>query len=305
MSAPASSIPLPRPSSRKATLYGFVAIALWSVTIGMLRSVSERAGPVGGAALIYGAGALCLLALFRPPPARLFAPRYLLVGGGLFVLYELMLSLSVGLAVSREQALVVGLINYLWPLLTVLCAVLLNGERLGLLALPGFALSLYGVACVFAGSMTPALAPLVEAVRDAPLSPAMALAGALCWALYCALTRRWAGGRNGVTWFFCATAAVLLAMAVATGALTALPDAVTLLQAVLAGAALSTGYALWNVAMLHGRVTLITGAAYATPVLSSAFAAVWLGASTSPAFWWGALLVSVGALLCWQAGRRR
>ena len=58
----------------------------------------------------------------RSPP--LFTGRSLL-----FVSYEICLALSVGLAGSRQQAIEVGMVNYLWPSLTILFAILFNGQK--------------------------------------------------------------------------------------------------------------------------------------------------------------------------------
>lgn len=41
------------------------------------------------------------------------------------------------------------------------------------------------------------------------------------------------------------------------------------------------------------------------PVLASAFAALWLGAHLTAQFWQGAVLVTAGSLMCWQANRQR
>ena len=48
-------------SQKKATLIGLMAIVLWSAIVGLIKSVSEGFGPVGGAALIYSCSALLLL----------------------------------------------------------------------------------------------------------------------------------------------------------------------------------------------------------------------------------------------------
>jgi drug/metabolite transporter (DMT)-like permease len=64
------------------------------------------------------------------------------------------------------------------------------------------------------------------------------------------------------------------------------------------------GYALWNIGILRGNLTLLATASYSAPVLSSAFAALWLGVSLQMQFWQGAVLVTVGSLLCWQATRQ-
>ena len=47
---------------KRATLIGLAAILLWSTMVGLIRSVSEGLGPVGGAALLYTlSGLLCLV----------------------------------------------------------------------------------------------------------------------------------------------------------------------------------------------------------------------------------------------------
>ncbi|MEG0632408.1 MAG: EamA family transporter, partial [Pseudomonas sp.] len=63
------------------------------------------------------------------------------------------------------------------------------------------------------------------------------------------------------------------------------------------------GYALWNIGILRGNLTLLATASYGAPVLSSAFAALWLGAHLTPQFWQGAVLVTAGSLVCWHATR--
>ena len=68
--------------------------------------------------------------------------------------------------------------------------------------------------------------------------------------------------------------------------------------------AMAGGYALWNIGIIRGNLTLLATASYSAPVLSSAFAAVWLGASLTLQFWQGAVLVTVGSLLCWHATRQ-
>ena len=44
-----------------ATFLGLLAIVLWGTVVGLIRSVSESFGAIGGAALIYTVGSVCLL----------------------------------------------------------------------------------------------------------------------------------------------------------------------------------------------------------------------------------------------------
>lgn len=292
-----------RPVSPAATLCGLAAILLWSTMIGMVRGISSALGPVVGAAAIYTAGAIFLWLLFRPASPRGARPVYLLLGGALFVAYELCLSLSLGLALDDAQAMELGIVNYLWPCFTILLAVAMNGQRLRPWIAPGLALCLGGVIRVVGGGSEWSLSSLSTGVASNPAVYALAFAGALLWALYCNVTRRLADGYNGVTVFFSATAAALWGLAVLGGEPLAVPSAQLWFEVAAAGAALGAGYALWNVGMLGGDMPLLTTASYAGPLLSTAFAAAWLGAPLTPPFWQGAALVTAGSLLCWRATR--
>lgn len=291
-------------SERAATACGLVAILLWSTAAGLIRSVSELFGPLGGAALIYTLGAVLLVLFLGRPRVRATSWFYLVVGSALFVEYELCLSLALGYASNRNQAIELGVVNYLWPCLTVLLAIVMNGQKARWLILPGTALALFGIVWVVSGDGL-ALATLVANVSTNPLSYSLALGCAVTFALYCNVTRRYAGGQNLVMLFFTLAAVVLwLKYALSTEVL----PAFTLnssLQLGAAGVAMAGGYALWNLGILRGNLTLLATASYSAPVLSSAFAAVWLGAHLTAQFWQGAVLVTVGSLMCWQATRTR
>ena len=83
--------------------------------VGLIRSVSEGLGPVGGAAMIYTVSGLLCLVTVGFPDLRRFSTRYLIAGSILFVSYEMCLALSLGYAATRSQAIEVGMVNYLWP----------------------------------------------------------------------------------------------------------------------------------------------------------------------------------------------
>lgn len=102
-----------------ATFYGVISILLWSTMVGLIRSVSENFGAVGGAALIYTVGTLILIAVMGMPKIRNYPKRYLIWGTLLFVSYEICFVLALGLASSRQQAIELGMVNYLWPSFTI------------------------------------------------------------------------------------------------------------------------------------------------------------------------------------------
>ncbi len=288
-----------------ATACGLMAIVLWSTVVGLIRSVSEHFGPIAGAALIYSVGTFFLFMLLGVPRLRTFPRAYLVAGSVLFVAYEVCLSLSLGFALDRTQAIELGIVNYLWPCLTVVLAILFNGQAARWWVIPGIVLAVSGIAWVMSGGEGLSLSRTLSNVSSNPLSYGLAFGGALIWAVYCNVTKRWANGKNGVALFFLLTAVVLWGKyalnAVAIPALSA--EAV--IELWITGAAMAAGYALWNKGILHGNMTLLASASYFTPVLSTVFAAAWLNTALAPAFWQGVAMVTAGSLICWAATRAR
>lgn len=291
-------------SAKRATAFGLLAILLWSTSVGLLRSISEHFGPVGGAALIYTVSAICLCLARGLPKVREIPPRYLWIGGALFVTYEIFLALAIGLAHSRSQSLELGMINYLWPSLTILLALFINQQRSSLWLWPGLALSLAGIVQVMKGDGAWSPLQMWHNILDNPLAYGLAFAAALIWALYCNITRRWSAGKNGVSLFFCTTAAVLW---VKFAFVSEAPIHFTLpatLQLLFMGASTAIAYSAWNHGIQRGNMTLLATASYFTPVLSALIASLWLGLHPGWGFWQGVAMVVAGSLLCWLATRR-
>ena len=295
------------PTPTHATLIGLIAIVLWSAIVGLIRSVSDHLGPTGGAAMLYSVASCFLLLTVggaRPRDLRAFPPRYLLWGSVLFVAYELCLALSIGYAHTAQQAIEVGMVNYLWPSFTIVAAIVFNRQRANWLIVPGFGLSIIGIGWVLGGAQGFDLRGMAANVQDNPLSYGLALAGALIWAGYCTVTARIAQGKNGVTLFFILVALALWVKYGLEGGGPMDFTAAAMVYLVLAAGAMGFGYAAWNVGILHGNVTILAGASYFIPVLSSALSVWLLGAMLSWAFWQGAAMVCGGAILCWLATRR-
>jgi len=292
-------------NTQKATLTGLTAIILWSTMVGLMRSVSEGLGPVGGAALVFTFSGLLLIFTVGFPNLRRIRRRYLLAGSALFVSYEICLALALGYAVNRQRAIEVGMVNYLWPSLTILFAMAFNGQKSRWPVLPGILLSLAGVVWVLGGERGLNIDEIISNVRSGPLSYLLAFTGAFIWAAYCTVTAKYAGGQNGITLFVLLTAAALwLKFLLADQPPMHFTLPVTLKLLALS-AALGLAYAAWNIGILHGNVTLLATASYFTPVLSSALAALLLSTPLSWAFWQGAAMVCLGSLICGLATRRR
>ncbi|MEQ9911946.1 aromatic amino acid DMT transporter YddG [Pectobacterium polaris] len=288
---------------QRATLTGLLAIVLWSTSVGLIRSLTEALGPIGGAAMIYSTSTLCLLAFYGLPRIKTLPRIYLFAGGAMFVCYEIFLSLSIGLASSRMQAIEIGMINYLWPSLTVFFSLFINQQKSRFLLWPGLALSLGGIVWIMKGESdwTPAL--LWNNILANPQAYSLAFSAALTWALYCNITKRYGQGKSGVSLFFFVSSLVLWIQYAfsAEGAISlTLPSS---LQLLFMGTSTALAYSVWNIGIQHGNLTLLATASYFTPVLSTLLAALWLNITPAISFWQGVAMVTVGSLLCWYATR--
>ncbi|MBZ6067715.1 aromatic amino acid DMT transporter YddG [Aeromonas schubertii] len=296
-------MPLSPHSRRRATLIGMTAVLLWSGSIGLFRSISEIFGPTGGAALIFSVSAL-LATLASGWPRLSAIPRaYLLIGGGLFVAYEISLALALGLAHDRAQALELGMLNYLWPSLTVLLAVLSRQQRGSLLLLPGLGLCLAGIGRVMQGDGGGSLTHSWQSIIDNPTAYLLALAAAFIWACYSLVTRLLGRGERVIPLFLAATALVLWGKYL-LGEEPPLPfHPGGLLQVLLLGVFTATAYSCWNHGVQGGNLTLLASASYFTPILSMVLASLWLGVTPGAGFFGGVAMVSLGSLLCWWGSR--
>ncbi|KZN44199.1 hypothetical protein N482_17535 [Pseudoalteromonas luteoviolacea NCIMB 1942] len=271
----------------------------------LVRIVSEDFGVVGGAALVYTYAAVFLVAFLDMPNIKQFSRKYLLIGGVLFVAYELCLSLSLGFANSREQSTQVLIVNYLWPAFTVLGAVISRHNSASLpLLISGCILAFIGVCLVVSDDLTSLLYGALSSVKSNPLSFALAFCGAIIWAIYCNITKSISGGKNAITLFFAFTALTLWGKwyLLDAGFLTNFTFA-SIFILVLAGGGMALGYGLWNKAIISGNMIVLAVISYFTPVFSGMFGTVILNIELTESFWVGVTSITIGSLLCWQSTR--
>lgn len=290
-------------SPKKATLTGLIAILLWSAIVGLIKSVSEGFGPVGGAALIYSCSAVLLLFTVGFPNLRKFPAGYLFIGSVLFVCYELCLSLSLGFTHNSRQAIEVGMVNYLWPSMTIILSVIVNRLKTSLFIIPGVIIAVAGICRVLGGEQGFSLSEITRNVMENPLSYGLAFSGAVIWSVYCVVTKKIAKGSNGITLFFILTALTLWVKFFMTPQPPFVLSAQVWISLALAAVAMGFGYAAWNVGILHGNVTVLAAASYFIPIISSVLAAFILDSHLTMSFWQGTAMVSLGSLVCWWSTR--
>lgn len=292
-------------TQKRAMLIGLIAIVLWSAIVGLIRGVSEGLGAVGGAAMIYTLSALLLMLTVGFPNIKKFPRAYLIAGSLLFVCYELCLSLSLGYANTSTQAIEVGMVNYLWPSMTIILSVIVTRQKCSLLIIPGLVISVAGICRVLAGDHQLSYTEIAHNVASNPLSYGLAFSGAIIWAVYCVVTKKIAQGSNGITLFFMLTALVLWVKYFSAPQPEMTFNLPVLINLALAAMAMGFGYAAWNTGILHGNVTVLATASYFIPVISAVLAAFLLNSSLSVNFWQGAGMVSLGSLLCWWSTRTK
>jgi drug/metabolite transporter (DMT)-like permease len=286
--------------SRRATALGLLALALWSTSNAISLTLVERLGPFTFLALGFGGGGLVLASVeaFRHRRWDAALRPGLLPGllcGAAFLGYAACYGLAWRFAPDPRTALVLGLVNYLWPCLTLLLSLAFFPARIRALPLlSGLALGLLGIAAAGVRSAGDLAASLALAA-GCPLAFGLMLAGAVCWAFYTNLARRY-GGSGGVALYEIATGAVCLPLAWGETSRwswdLAFPAA---FQVLAIGAA---AYALWEHGVRKGDLVTLGSAAYGLPVVATAFSCAWFGEAPTVGLLLGSALVAAGALLC-------
>jgi len=286
---------------------GLLAILLWSTTVALARSLSEQVGAITAAAAVHlvagaASGAVLLSSRGKIRHIKQFPRKYLLGCGVLFVTYMLTIFLGVGLAENRSQVLQVGLLNYLWPVLTILLSLVLLNKKAGWLLIPGTLLALTGEWFVLMQDAEISWLSFFSNVAGNPAAYALGLAAACSWALYSNLTRRWAGAeRTGAVDFFLpVTGLVLLIVSLATDEHGSW-NIRAAVEAGIMGIVTWSAYRLWDFAMRKGDIVLVAACSYLTPLLSTAVSCVYLNVSADISLWVGCILIVAGSLVTWRS----
>ena len=267
-----------RAAARRATLIGTTAVLLWS-TLAALTVLSGDIPPLQLLAMCFTLGTLVgvVAALWqgrgRGQPARALLPR--LPGRvwalGVYGLFGYHFAYFMALRLAPPVA--ANLINYLWPLLIVLFAALLPGERLR-------GRHAAGVLAGFGGAAL--LVTRGEGLRfegQYAAGYAFALACAVIWSSYSVLSRRVAapaGAPRGETdsaravMGYCAATAALALVGHLLFETTVWPAgwqwaAVVALGLGPVGAAFYT----WDYGVKHGDIQTLGVLAYGAPLLST------------------------------------
>ena len=291
-------------TARAANLSGVLALGFWSTSIAFTRAVTEAfGGPfMCGAFLYLGGGALLLgLAWARGGVQAITGGhtwRGLAACMAPFVLYTTLYTWALARAPSREVAVQLGLVNYLWPLATVLLSIAFFRCRVR------WGLLVPGAVCAVAGA---ALATMPEG-GIALFLPAMAgnavpfaamLVAAVSWGLYSNLSRRFAAGAKGnaVPLYQLAGGCVFLLMGVGLGETAHAPAGHWGAAFFLMVFPVALAYRLWDAAVRGGDLVLLGAISYAAPLVSTLFACWFLGEPLHAGLLYGCVAIMAGAVL--------
>lgn len=275
-----------------STLIGFSAILTWS----FLALLSTAAGPIPPfqlAAMTFTLGGLVGVSswIFRPGAIRSLRQPWQVwaLGTAGLCIYHC----AYFFAIQSAPPIEVSLIAYLWPLLIVVFAAFLPGEKLRLHHIGGVILGLAGAIVVITKGGSVGLADGVKAGH------VIALFCAFIWAGYSVLSRRFGKVPTDVVAGYCLiTAAVAFALHLALEA-TVLPETTTQWAAIaiLGAIPLGAGFYAWDYGCKHGEIMVLGALSYAAPL----FSVIVLLVAGFGAFHWSValacVLITVGAVV--------
>lgn len=283
-----------------ATLIGLIAPFMWGASVSLIRTIAENFGIAQGQFLLYIVAATALFFIVGVPKFDRIPWQYKTIGLVTANLSSICFCLSLYFSDGGTQTMEVGMVNYLWPTITIVFAILFNGQKARWWIAPGAVLSFCGIYWIL-GNGQVAIDSFVEHIKLNPVSYILALGSALTWSAFSSMTRAWSKGENlsTVVFFF----DILIFGSFWAMGVGGSPE-ITLfgvLNVVLGGLAMGIAYAAWTHGMSYGNITVLAIASYFTPVLSCLFASVWIGAELTLSFWQGVAMVVTGSLLCWHA----
>ena len=290
------------------TLLGILAIIFWSSNVAFSRSLAEQIGPISSGALTFTiAGILACLyvAISTGNIKNVFnLPKsYLVVCGSLFVTSTISLSLAVGFSIQREQVLTVGLINYLWPGISLFLSVLLWHRKANIWLFLGI---LSAFAGIWISTMSSNANSLVSELLgfQSSLPFVLALIAAFTWGLYSNISRKWSfqleafQSLAGVPLFLLAAGLILACLRVwfPEKSNFSINTAGNLAVMVLFPSLLA--YIFWDLAARRGDLILISSLSFFIPILSTLVTVISLKIPAGPELWIGAFFVTLGAIVC-------
>ncbi|WP_041794516.1 DMT family transporter [Pararhodospirillum photometricum] len=277
----------------RATLIGATAIMMWG-TLALLTTWTGTIPPFQLTAMAFSVAFVLMAGKWivtgAPALSHLRQPKaaWALGLAGLFGFHFFYF-----MALRLAPAVEASLISYLWPLLIVLFAALLPGERLRWFHIGGALLGLAGTVLLVTRGGTIAFDP---ANLPGHLS---ALTCAVLWAAYSVLSRRFGTVPTDAVGWFCGATAVLAAVCHLLFETTVWPASVSEGLAVLGLGLGPVGAAffVWDHGVKHGDIQVLGALSYTAPLISTTLLLAFGQGHFSPVVVAACLLIVGGALV--------
>lgn len=247
-----------------ATLTGFTAVLMWAF-LALLSTASGAIPPFQLTAMSFFIGGVTGVVswMWRPSAVQSLRQNWQVWLVGIFGLcvYHCLYFFAIQNAPPVEASL----IAYLWPLLIVLFAALLPGERLRFHHIIGAMLGLIGAVVIITKGFTVGFS---ESLKSGHI---MALACAFIWSGYSVLSRRFGHVPTDVVAGFCLiTALVAFGLHLALE-LTVWPQLNGQWAAIimLGLFPLGLGFYAWDIGVKKGDIMVLGASSYAAPLLST------------------------------------
>ena len=298
----------PGHTARHATLLGWTAILIWGSSVAVSKSLQDQLGPMTAVALIYttagvlGVAIQMLAQRHRPLAWRSIPLTYWLGGGFCFMFYYFGLFTALGWTSNTQQIMEVTLINYLWPGLTLALSVPILGRRARPWLIPGMLLTLSGIAFGLLQQNGRAFSVGVFVLNiKTHWAPYLIMAlAAFAWAMYSNLSRRFATAHGGLVlpYFLLATGLAMIPLRYLFHETTVWTVRAAWEFIFYALFVALLGNTFWTIAMRRGNITLVSLAAYFTPLIAILINGLYLHIAIGLNLWVAGVLVVAGALLC-------
>jgi len=287
-------------AEKKFTAFGFLALIFWSTASALSRTLSEDLGIYTAAFIIHiisGSIAITytLIANRGFKQFKGISKSYWLVCGFFYALYVTMAYIAVGIADSREQVMIVVLIKYLWPLLTLIFAIPILNTRASPWLVIGILLSLAGIVVANLGSNVNDLASFLQKLSGSVLPYVLGFLAAIGWALFSDFSRKLAvGSEGGIGFFMLGTGLIMgfVSLFVPEETSWSASTVSQLIYQAVIPSFLATF--LWDAAMRKGKLIIVVIASNFVPLLTIVVTALILGQPLHPSIVAGALMVVAG-----------
>lgn len=260
-------------------MIGCISPIFWGLSVSLVRTLSETLGVGKGLAINYLIALVFVFLLFGIPNLKAMPLKYYICGLGCAIGTSMTFAFSLGLAKDGTQTMEVGMINYLWPTLTILFAVLFNGQKAKWWVGIGMLLAIYGIFVVLSGNLLIDFKAMWSHIKSNPISYFLALWAAIFWAAYSNFTRAWAKGQNPTTLIFALDTIFFNAIWLLDLAPSYPWNTKGVLFAVGSALIMGSAYGMWTFGVQKGRIEIMSIMSYFTPVLSCIFASLLIGGS--------------------------